>query len=96
MVVEIAHVTVLPGHEHDFEAALRQAVDDVLTTAPGCRGLTALGWGVERPNVFVFTIEWDTLEDHTVGFRGTDLFTRWRALIGPHFDGPPVVEHVSR
>jgi hypothetical protein len=30
-----------------------------------------------------------------VGFRESDLFTQWRALIGSHFDGTPVVEHFA-
>jgi hypothetical protein len=28
-----------------------------------------------------------------VGFRGSPAFAQWRALIGPFFDSPPVVEH---
>ena len=72
---------------------LRQAADEVLPLADGCLGFATHGWCVERPNVFLFTIEWDRIEDHLVGFRGSELFVRWRELIGPHFDGPPVVEH---
>ncbi|NBU85691.1 MAG: antibiotic biosynthesis monooxygenase, partial [Actinobacteria bacterium] len=49
--------------------------------------------GVERPNVYLLTLQWDTLEAHTVGFRESDLFVQWRALIGPFFANPPVVEH---
>ena len=38
-------------------------------------------------------IVWDTLEDHTVGFRQSDAFTQWRTIVGPFFAGPPTVEH---
>jgi hypothetical protein len=38
-------------------------------------------------------IFWDTLEDHTVGFRQSEAFTQWRAIVGPFFAVPPVVEH---
>lgn len=93
MVLEVAQVGILPGHEAAFEDALRTAVDEVLSQADGCIEFTAVGWCVERPNVFCFTIAWETLEDHTEGFRGSPLFTRWRELIGGHFDGAPVVEH---
>jgi len=41
----------------------------------------------------VLQIFWDTLEDHTVGFRGSSLFTEWRAIVGPFFAAPPHVEH---
>jgi len=33
------------------------------------------------------------VEDHTVGFRESELFVQWRALIGPFFANPPEVEH---
>ena len=92
-VLEVAHVSVLAGHEAAFIADLRQAADTLLPQAAGFRGFTAHGWCVERPGVFLFTITWDSIDDHMVGFRESDLFTAWRALIGPHFDGAPLVEH---
>lgn len=95
MVLEVAHVTVLAGHEAAFEEALREAVATVLERAPGFVEFQAPGWCVERPNTYLFTIRWETLEHHTEGFRGSELFTQWRALIGPHFDGPPTVEHFA-
>ena len=93
MVLEIAYVSILPGQEEAFEAALATAVDTVLSQAHGCIEFTGVGWGVERPDVYCFTIAWETLEDHTEGFRGSDLFAQWRELIGPHFAAAPTVEH---
>ncbi len=95
MVIEVAMIPVLAGHEREFEAALDEAVRTVLAHATGFQHFHATGWCVERPNVFAFQIAWESLEDHTVGFRGSDIFTQWRALIGPHFDGAPVVEHFA-
>jgi len=43
----------------------------------------------------VLLIEWESVEAHNVGFRESDRFPQWRALIGPFFDGDPHVEHVS-
>jgi heme-degrading monooxygenase HmoA len=93
MVLEVAFVDVLPGHEDAFVADLERAVAEVLPEAKGFVEFAAHGWGIERPTVFHFTITWETLEDHTEGFRGSDLFTRWRSFIGSHFAAPPVVEH---
>ena len=42
---------------------------------------------------FLLAIGWNTLEDHTEGFRGGDLFVQWRAILGPFFAEPPQVEH---
>ena len=93
MIREVAHITVLPDHKDQFETALRTAVDDVLSQANGMLAFTGVGWCVERPNVYLFTIDWESLEAHTIGFRESELFTEWRALIGSHFDGAPIVEH---
>lgn len=37
---------------------------------------------------------WESIEDHLVGFRGSEQFQTWRALIGEHLAGPPQIEHV--
>jgi len=94
-VLEVAQIPVLTGHEEEFEADLLQAASTVLPRARGFIEFTAHGYGIERPRVYLFTIRWETLEDHLDGFRGGELFPEWRALIGPHFDGTPVVEHFS-
>ena len=91
MIVEIAQIAVTPGREAEFEAAFHVAV-----AAPaGSHGYLAheLRRSVETPNRYVLRIEWETLEDHTVGFRGSPAFTTWRSLVGPFFAAPPVVEH---
>ena len=46
-----------------------------------------------RANRYILLIEWDSLEDHTIGFRESDLFKEWRALIGSFFLEPPLVQH---
>ena len=94
-VLEVAQATVLPGHEADFEADLLQAASTVLPQARGFLEFTGHGFGIERPLTYLFTIRWESLADHLEGFRGGELFVQWRELIGPHFDGIPVVEHFS-
>jgi heme-degrading monooxygenase HmoA len=93
MVLEIADIAVKPGSEDDFAAAVREGIRYVADT-PGFRG-ARLTRGVESPGRFVLLVEWDSVEAHEVGFRGSENFGRWRALIGPHLDGEPAVEHVD-
>ena len=92
MVVEIAEIDVQAGHEADFESAVERALP-LFHAAPGCHGVQVLR-GVEQPSRYTLFIRWATLEDHTVGFRGSEAFTRWRALVSPHFAAPPRVQHV--
>jgi heme-degrading monooxygenase HmoA len=92
MIKEFAQVEVLPGKDGEFVAAVNLAVAEVLSTA---RGFIAfeIYKSVERENVYMFEIQWATLVDHTIGFRESDLFPKWRAIIGPFFASPPQVEH---
>lgn len=91
MIVELAMISIRPGEERRFEAVFPVAAR-VLAAS---RGYLAheLRRSVENPNRYALRIEWATLEDHTVGFRGSPAFSEWRALIGPYFESPPVVEH---
>ncbi|WP_406078921.1 antibiotic biosynthesis monooxygenase family protein [Micromonospora sp. NBC_00858] len=91
MVLEVALIDVLPGHEDEFAAAYAQG-HPVLAGAPGCRSVR-MTRGIESPTRFVLLVEWDSVDAHNDNFRATERFTRWRELIGPHFAGPPLVEH---
>ncbi len=92
MALEIAFIEVAPARHSEFELAVRRAVAEVLSKAVGFKDFQ-LHKGIERPNTYTFHIQWETLEDHTVGFREGPLFPQWRAIIGEFFAKPPVVEH---
>ena len=91
MVLELADFAILPGREEEFIAAYREGVAQ-LHASPGFRSVR-ITRGIESPARFVLMVEWDDLEAHTVGFRESERFTRWREIVGPFFDGPPKVEH---
>lgn len=91
MVLETAFISVTPGREAEFVAALSEG-RRVLAQAPGFIDLQAQ-IGVERPSTVLLTLRWQTLEDHTVSFREGPLFAKWREVIGPFFAAAPVVEH---
>lgn len=91
MILERAVFAIKPGSEQDFEAAMEQA-KEVVAQADGFRSFR-LQRGIDRPSTYLLLIEWGTVEDHMQGFRESELFVRWRELIGPHFAAPPEVEH---
>lgn len=93
MVLEVATITVVPGHEAAFIEAYRGA-RALLTGTPGCRSVR-MTRGVESSSTFVMLVEWDSVETHEQNFRATDRFPRWRAAIGGHFAAPPRVEHYA-
>ncbi|MFC7548553.1 antibiotic biosynthesis monooxygenase family protein [Plantactinospora sp. GCM10030261] len=93
MVLEVALIDVLPDHGEEFAAAYAKAREALVTT-PGCRSVR-MTRGIESPSRFVLLVEWDSVSAHEENFRATERFVRWRSLIGPHFAGPPVVEHFT-
>ena len=95
MILEIADIRVQSGQAAEFEAAIRRGVETVICRAQGFRGYEVRR-GIESPDRFVLLIQWETLEDHTVAFRGGPLFAEWRAIVGPYFAAPPAVEHFTR
>ena len=91
MVTEIAQIDVKPGLEAEFEAGVAQAAP-LFQRAKGCRALE-LQRSVEKPSRYRLFVRWETLEDHTVAFRGSDDFQEWRRLVSHCFERPPEVEH---
>lgn len=94
MILEIAEIRIAPGQQAAFDEAIQRALTTVASQAKGMRGYK-VNKGIESPERYVLQIFWDTLEDHTVGFRQGPLFAQWRAIIGPFFASPPVVEHFT-
>ena len=92
MILEFADIRIHPGQNDAFEEAIKRGLETLISRAPGFLGYT-VNRGIESPQRYVLQIRWATLEDHTVGFRGSDLFTQWRAIVGPFFAVPPTVEH---
>ncbi|RAI44223.1 antibiotic biosynthesis monooxygenase family protein [Rhodoplanes roseus] len=93
MVLEIAQIEVKPGMEADFEAGVTKAVP-LFQRAKGCSGVT-LQRSVEKPSRYRLFVQWATLENHTVDFRGSPDFQAWRECVGHTFATPPEVEHVT-
>ena len=92
MILEIADITIAPGQQAAFDTAIQHGIATVASQAKGFRGFK-INRGIESPERYVLMIYWDTLEDHTVGFREGPLFPQWRAIVGPFFAKPPAVEH---
>ena len=92
-ILELATVDIRQGTNQEFEQALEKA-QAVISQSKGYIG-HQFHQCIEQENRYVLLIKWETLEDHTKGFRESELFKEWRALIGPYFENPPVVQHYT-
>jgi heme-degrading monooxygenase HmoA len=92
MILEIAQIDVKAGTEAEFEAGVVKAAP-LFKRAKGCSGM-ALQRSVEKPARYRLFVKWETVENHTVDFRGSADFQEWRKLVAHCFAAPPEVEHV--
>ena len=91
MILEVAILDVIPGKETEFEAAFVQAAPIIASMA----GYVShqLQKCLERQNRYILLVNWETLEAHTVGFRGSDQYQEWKRLLHHFYDPFPKVEH---
>jgi heme-degrading monooxygenase HmoA len=94
VILEVADIRIRPGEQAAFDEAIQRGLATVISQAKGFRGWK-VNKGIESPERYLLQIFWDTLENHTVDFRGGPLFTQWRAIVGPFFAQPPQVEHFT-
>lgn len=94
MILEIAQIDIKPGMENEFEAGVKAAAP-LFKRAKGCHGME-LQRSIEKPARYRLFVKWETLENHTVDFRGSPDFQDWRKLVGHCFAAPPEVEHTSQ
>jgi len=91
VILEHVLLPVVAGREDAFEAAFAEA-KGIIASMPGFRSLR-LERCIERRSGYLLLVEWDTVEDHMVGFRESEEYLRWRALLHHFYDPFPTVEH---
>jgi heme-degrading monooxygenase HmoA len=94
MTLEIAHLQVLPNETAAFEAAFRQA-SPLIASMPGYLS-HELQRCLETPHHYMLLVRWQTLTDHTVGFRGSPEYQQWRALLHHFYNPFPTVLHYQQ
>ena len=91
MVLEVAILDVKEGEDSAFEAAFQQAQAIISSMAGYCSH--ELRQCMEKRNRYILLVHWNTLEDHTAGFRDSAEYQDWKALLHHFYDPFPEVEH---
>ncbi|KJF19930.1 antibiotic biosynthesis monooxygenase [Rhodococcus sp. AD45-ID] len=91
MILEHALLHVDPALSEEFEKAFGTA-KSIISAVPGFIRLH-LSHCMESPQQYLLLVEWESLEAHTVGFRQSDGYQRWRELLHHFYDPFPVAEH---
>ena len=91
MILEVAILNVKQGLEADFEASFGQA-KDIIAASPGFM-LLQLQKCLEVENRYILLVNRETLEAHTEGFRQSEAYQQWKAMLHHFYDPFPMVEH---
>ena len=91
MVLEVARLDVRSGQAEAFEAAFEEA-QEIIAASPGYLS-HELKRCLENENRYLLLVQWETLEAHTVGFRESAPYQRWKELLHAFYDPFPTVEH---
>jgi len=91
MILEVAILDVKPGMKKDFEASFEQA-QKLICSMNGYIS-HQLQKCIEKNNRYILLVNWDTLEDHTIGFKNSPEYQQWKALLHQYYDPFPQVEH---
>jgi len=91
MVLEVAILDVIPSLQESFEESFRTA-SPLIAASTGYVS-HELRKCVEKSNRYLLLVRCQTLEDHTVGFRGSERYAEWKRLLHKFYEPFPVVEH---
>ncbi|MES9904559.1 MAG: antibiotic biosynthesis monooxygenase [Sedimenticola sp.] len=93
MIMEVAILDVRSGQESEFEDAFGAAQEII----SGMEGYVShqLQRCIENSSRYILLVSWESLEAHTLGFRGSEQYQQWRNLLHHFYDPFPVVEHYS-
>lgn len=91
MILEVAMLQIKPGLIDEFERSFKKA--SVIISKMKGYIHHELQRCVEDPNKYILLVKWETLEDHTIGFRGSEEYQEWKKLLHHFYDPFPTVEH---
>ncbi|HEY9532914.1 MAG TPA: antibiotic biosynthesis monooxygenase [Mucilaginibacter sp.] len=91
MILEVAILNPTSGKETQFEKDFATAGQYISAIKGYIRH--SLSKCLEQPGKYILLVEWETLEDHTIGFRQSEEYLEWKKLLHHYYDPSPVVEH---
>lgn len=91
MILEVAILDVIPGQQEEFESTFAKA-SSIISSMSGYIS-HQLQKCIEKENRYLLLVQWETLEAHTVGFRGSEEYQEWKKLLHHFYNPFPVVQH---
>ena len=91
MILEVAILNVKSGLSLDFEKAFQKAQSIISST----KGYVSheLKKCMEHDDKYLLLVNWETIEDHEIGFRQSSEYQEWKTLLHHFYEPFPTVEH---
>ncbi|MCF2649003.1 antibiotic biosynthesis monooxygenase family protein [Niallia circulans] len=94
MILEAVMLQVKEGMESKYEEAFLEA-SKIISLMNGYIS-HELQRCMEANGKYLLLVQWETLEDHTVGFRQSNEYQDWKKQLHHFYDPFPIVEHFTK
>ncbi len=91
MILEAAFLQIKPNMTEQFEIDFLAASEYISSIDGYIKH--HLQKCLEDDHKYLLLVEWNTLEDHTIGFRQSEVYQKWKAMLHHYYEPFPVVEH---
>ncbi len=91
MILEVAILNIKEGLSKAFETSFQKA-ETIISSMNGYIS-HQLKKCIEEDNKYILLVNWETIEDHEIGFRKSVEYQEWKALLHHFYDPFPTVEH---
>ncbi|MDO5979615.1 antibiotic biosynthesis monooxygenase family protein [Flavivirga spongiicola] len=93
MILEVAILNIKKGLSEDYEKAFQEA-KSIISSMKGYIS-HELKKCVEQEDKYILLVNWETVEDHEIGFRKSKEYQEWKTLLHDFYEPFPIVEHYT-
>jgi len=91
MILEVAILNIKRGQSEAFEKAFSRA-KNIISSMNGYIN-HQLKKCIEEKDKYILLVNWETIEDHEIGFRKSEDYQQWKALLHNFYQPFPTVQH---
>ena len=91
MILEVAILNIRKGLSEDFETSFEKA-KSIISSMKGYMS-HELKKCIEEKDKYILLVNWETFEDHEIGFRKSKEYQEWKSLLHHFYEPFPIVQH---
>ncbi len=91
MILEVAILNIKEGLLEAFETNFQKA-EGIISSMKGYIS-HQLKKCIETEDKYILLVNWETIEDHEIGFKKSEEYQEWKALLHHFYEPFPTVEH---